>query len=286
MEYFTSNESFAYLRCLQCQTLCISPIPRGNLERIYPANYYAFESASHSPMEAVKQFLDRRRLRKLLRQIPGTELSALDVGGGSGWMLDALRRADARVTRSLVVDTSKAATEAARAKGHDAFWGPLENLPEGPQFDLILLLNLIEHVEDPGALIAQARARLKPTGRILIKTPNVDCWEGRALRHRNWGAYHCPRHWVLFTPASLRALLDRSGLEVQSLQLTQGATFWASTALMALYRAGWIRLGPDRAAAQHPLHGPLCAVFAAFDLARSLFVRTSQMFVVASRKAA
>jgi SAM-dependent methyltransferase len=284
LEYFSSDRSFAYLHCPQCQALSISPVPRENLELIYPTNYYAFDSSSRSVMETVKGFLDQRRLRKLLRQIPGDQLNALDVGGGSGWMLDTIRRADPRVSQTTVVDTSATAVASARKNGHEAFCGPLESFPNSSRFDLILLLNLIEHVEEPASLIAHARTRLKPSGRILIKTPNVDCWEARLLRHRNWGAYHCPRHWVLFTPASLSALLDRGGLQVQSLQLTQGATFWASTVLMALQQRGWIRLGPQRAAAQHPLHGPLCAFFAAFDLVRSLFVRTSQMFVVVKHK--
>ena len=33
-----------------------------------------------------------------------------------------------------------------------------------------------------------------------MKTPNVEGLDAKLLRHRNWGGYHAPRHWVLFTP--------------------------------------------------------------------------------------
>jgi 2-polyprenyl-3-methyl-5-hydroxy-6-metoxy-1,4-benzoquinol methylase len=281
LEYFTTSEIFDYSRCENCEALSISPVPSNQLDTIYPENYYAFEGGG-SPLEAIKQWLDRRRLGKLLATIPGDKLHALDVGGGSGWMLDVLKRTDKRVQRTTVVDTNPVATQAAIKKGHAAYCGPLEKFPTSERFDVILLLNLIEHVEDPAALLVRARELLSDNGRILLKTPNVDCWEGRALRHNNWGAYHCPRHWVLFTPESLRDLLRRNLLHVDSLQLTQGATFWASTVLMAMHHRGWVKLGPQNPIDRHPLHGILCAGFAAVDIVRSAFTRTSQMFVVIS----
>lgn len=282
LEYFTTSSSYSYYQCEKCRALSISPVPTESLASIYPPNYYAFDLATHSPLQRVKQWLDQRRLRKLLAKIPGSTLSVLDVGGGTGWMLELMKASDARVQETTVVDTSEAAVQKAKQAGHLGHAGTLESFATEKKYDLILLLNLIEHVENPAALLEKAKSLLSKKGLILIKTPNADCWEGRLLRHKNWGAYHCPRHWVLFTPESLKQILTRSHLQTLNLQCTQGATFWASTLLMQAHQRGWVRLGPERPIDQHPLHGVLCGIFAAVDSFRALFSRTSQMFLVAS----
>lgn len=284
LEYFSTQETFVYWCCQDCQSLSISPIPAHRLEEIYPSNYYAYEQNSSSPLQAVKQWLDRRRLKRLLDEIPGEKIRVLDVGGGTGWMLEVLKKTDPRVQETTVVDTHRGAVEIAISQGHHGYCGILESYETAKKFDLILLLNLIEHVENPTALLAKTKTLLAEKGRVLLKTPNVDCWEGRVLRHQNWGAYHCPRHWVLFNSASLTQLLDQSRLQVVSLTHTQGATFWASTTLMTLHKKGWIGLGENRPVHLHPLYSLLCAFFAGVDTVRSLFTKTSQMFVVASHQ--
>ncbi len=60
------------------------------------------------------------------------------------------------------------------------------------------MLNLIEHVRRPDEVLAKARSLLTPDGFALIKTPNYDALDARIFRHRSWGGYHAPRHFVLF----------------------------------------------------------------------------------------
>jgi 2-polyprenyl-3-methyl-5-hydroxy-6-metoxy-1,4-benzoquinol methylase len=45
-------------------------------------------------------------------------------------------------------------------------------LPEGEQFDTVAAFALIEHIEDPGALLAQWAEVLAPGGRIVLTTPH------------------------------------------------------------------------------------------------------------------
>ena len=79
-------------------------MPRDRLAEIYPDTYYSFSGGRLSPVERVKQWLDRRMFRKLLRGIEGESLSALDVGGGTGWLLSQARAVEPRLTRTAVVD--------------------------------------------------------------------------------------------------------------------------------------------------------------------------------------
>lgn len=283
LEYFTTDDTFSYWKCDRCASLSITPIPEDRLSVIYPSHYYSF-STNESLLQRIKQKLDRRHFRKLLARVPGKSLSVLDVGGGSGWMLDMLRAADARVTHTQIVDIDPGAMQLAKSKGHSYFCGKIEDFESNDKFHFILLLNLIEHVKDPGALIAKASQLLAPGGVILIKTPNIDCAESRIFRHSNWGAYHCPRHWVLFNPRSVRELLEKHRLNVDSVNLTQGATFWAGTLLMMLFRRGWIRVDAERTVEKHPLYSWLCALFAIVDSLRKGWSRTSQMFITASHQ--
>jgi hypothetical protein len=46
---------------------------------------------------------------------------------------------------------------------------------------------------------------------------------------------------------------------------------------------GWLNISAERPLYSHPLYPIVCAVTAAFDLARSPFMQTAQMFVVFRR---
>lgn len=279
VEYASTAESFDYFHCSDCGALSIGPVPRDRLAEIYPDTYYSFSGEKLSAVERVKQWLDRRLFRKLLKGIEGTSLAALDVGGGNGWLLSQARAVEPRLRQTVVVDLDASAEAGALANGHDFHLGRIEDYESNRKFDLILLLNLIEHVEDPVAVLAKMRALLAPGGRILVKTPNHDSLDAHLFRHKSWGGYHCPRHWVIFTPESFARAAAAAGLAIERTQLTQGAPFWAVSVLEALKRRGWVRLDRAHPMCRHPLFGPLLGLFAAVDIVRGRFARTSQMFV-------
>lgn len=280
VEYYSTPEQFRILHSREHDVLFLDPLPKDRLHEIYPSTYYSFSDPSASAIQRVKAWLDKRMFRALLADIPGESLSVLDVGGGAGWMLNAVRACDPRVTRSLVVDIDPEPAATAKANGHEYFCGRIEELETSQGYDLILLLNLIEHVENPLSVLESLRERLSPHGRILVKTPNWDSWDARVFRHSSWAGYHCPRHWVLFTKKSFEHLAKLAKLEVIEFKYTQGAPFWAASTLHALHQRGLTRIDRERPVVRHPLFGPLNAVFAVVDFARMPFAKTSQMFFV------
>jgi 2-polyprenyl-3-methyl-5-hydroxy-6-metoxy-1,4-benzoquinol methylase len=284
-EYRSTDDAFDYYLCAGCRGLSIHPCPEDRLSEIYPSSYYSYSSESFSVLGAVKHWLDRRLFRTVFTGIPGTSLAALDVGGGSGWLLDQARRAEPRLIKTVVVDINAAARPAALAAGHDFVLSRIEDFAYEHRFDLIVMLNLIEHVKRPGDMLAKARDCLTDNGVLLVKTPNCDSLDARLFRHSYWGGLHSPRHWVLFTPEGFHAAAAAAGLRVERLMLTQGAPFWATSVLCWAQTHGLARVSKDRPMYRHPLFAPLLGLFAAVDYARRPFMRTSQMFVVLKRAA-
>ena len=283
LEYKTSDDVFTLHRCRACGVLFIDPVPRHRLAEIYPPNYYSFVEQKSGLVNSVKEFLDGRFFGKIFRSLPGETLNALDVGGGSGWQLNVLRKIEPRIALTQVVDIDPNAAGLARSNGHEYFCGKIEDFQTDKKFDLVLLLNLIEHVENPFAVLSKIRELLSPTGCILIKTPNYDALDARMFRNANWGGYHCPRHWVIFTRPSFTDLTLRAGLKVRSCSFTQGAPFWTTSVLFWLDKKGIASVTRSRPAMYHPLFYPLAGLFAAFDFARKPFSKTSQMFFVLGR---
>jgi SAM-dependent methyltransferase len=283
-EYFTSDRRFDYWRCDDCASLFLYPLPVDRLSEIYPPNYYSYASESENLLGRIKNHLDGKLFKACLRRIPGENLSVLDVGGGVGWMLDLIRTVEPRLHYSEVVDLDTRAGNEARARGHAYTCVRIEEYTSPRSFDLILLLNLLEHVESPRRVLARLSERLSPGGLILIKTPNYESLDARVFKASYWAGLHVPRHWTLFTKPSFGRVLEGTGLALDGFHYTQGGAFWAASLLAAWNRRGWVRLSRDRPAVRHPAFPLLAAVTAAFDFLRVPFAATSQMFITLRRE--
>lgn len=283
VEYFTSMEEYTYYQCFSCKSLSIHPIPEAFLSVIYPTNYYSYnDQGSKTLAEKIKGILDRRLFKKILTSISNKSISVLDVGGGSGWLLDEIKVVDNRVSFTQVVDIDPKAEQIALQKGHKFFLGKIEDFSPEEKFDVVLILNLIEHVKDPLLLLEKIRGMLKKDGKILVKTPNWESLDSFIFRKTYWNGLHAPRHWVLFNEESFKKLVARANLKIIKFKYTQGAPFWSGSVLYNFYKKGLIKLDQKKPMIYHPLFKYLILFFAAFDFIRLPFSKTSQMFIILS----
>lgn len=110
-----------------------------------------------------------RRLAMIRRAVPLEGRRILDVGCGVGAYVDAFRRYSP-VVYGVDLDTDK--LEFARARGRLAV-APGERLPFASDvFDLVLLHEVIEHVDDDRATIAEAVRVTRPGGAVVVFAPN------------------------------------------------------------------------------------------------------------------
>ena len=150
--------------------------------------------------------------------------SALDVGCGAGLLCEPLARLGGAVTG---VDAAPENIEAAIA--HAALSGLSINYRAGEiaaqglgQFDVVTCMEVIEHVMDPAAFVAELVRHLMPNGLLLLSTPNRTAASRLFLVEAAERLGQVPRgthDWNKFlTPQELTALLADAGLEVVDMQ--------------------------------------------------------------------
>jgi SAM-dependent methyltransferase len=144
-------------------------------------------------------------VEQIVRDLAVPAPRVLDVGSGDGYLLHRLHTAfrfqravgvDIHLSESLAQELSSAGVELQRELTDPAF-----------RAELILLLDVLEHVEDPVAMLTQlARERLASGGRFVITVPAFQPLytdHDRALKH-----------YRRYSRPELIELVQRSGLAV------------------------------------------------------------------------
>lgn len=84
-------------------------------------------------------------------------------------------------------------------------------------FDVVTLDQVLEHVNDPLALLRGIHKVLKPGGQLIVATPNALGW-GAYFFGRRWIHWHAPYHQQFFTQASLQLAAKSVGFTIASSQ--------------------------------------------------------------------
>jgi SAM-dependent methyltransferase len=246
-EYRTCEDSFLAVRCNCCGLIYLNPRPAvDEAARIYPSSYHAFEFTP-SRYRAVYEIRRRLEAARLLRWCRGLPLDAhiVDVGCGDGFHLQIL--ADYGPSGYVLegIDTDPRAVAAARERGLTAHQGFIEQLDIAAlQFDLALLIQTIEHVENPQLLLTAIRRILRPGGKLVIVTDNSDSMDRKLFGGRYWGGYHFPRHWNLFNKTTMALLAVRSGFEIEKIGTQISPVNWVYSlrnALVDFAAPRWMR---------------------------------------------
>ncbi len=98
----------------------------------------------------------RRQLRHVVRLLKDVE-SLLDMGCGTGLFTEAVSR-ELGLERTVCVELDPDMAERARGRVDEVIVGDAASTPfDDGSFDAVLLSNVLEFAEDPGALVAEAR---------------------------------------------------------------------------------------------------------------------------------
>jgi SAM-dependent methyltransferase len=147
-------------------------------------------------------------LKKVIACCPHAK-SLLDIGAGTGLLVAEARRMGLEATG---IEPSLSLVEAAeRINGVKLQQGrfPDPRL-SGRRFDVICLVDVIEHMAQPEQALTSCTTILNPDGVVMIVTPDVSSLAARLLGPRWW--HFRLAHVCYFDRASLTLALDRAGL--------------------------------------------------------------------------
>ena len=162
-------------------------------------------------------------------------LRVLDVGCGTGGVLAHL----GRQARTVGVDRSPLALAHCRTRGiTHVVCGSGDRLPFGREsFDVILLLDVLEHCADETSVLTALRRVLRPGGTLLVSVPAFQfLW----TRHDE-----SVQHVRRYTARRLRRALEGGGLAVRRLTYTNVAALPPALVVRGLL-ARWGLRGGER----------------------------------------
>jgi len=178
-------------------------------------------------LEFIRDHVARHFGRDPLGPGPFKGLSVLDIGCGGGLLSEPMRRLGAAVTG---IDAGQEAIEIAKAhaqqSGLDIDYHhrrPEELDAEKRRFDLVLNMEVVEHVADFGAFLTASAGLVKPGGAMVLSTLNRTL---KALALAKIGAEYVLRwlprgthDWRKFVrPSEMAAGLRSGGVDITDLK--------------------------------------------------------------------
>lgn len=237
--------SHAMVRCRSCDLAYVDSPP--SVEELAASYHTADYDSAEEAEDAADAYA--RAIEPVLARL-GKRRAALEIGTGTGAFLERLSLLG---FRDLVgIEPSRAAIAAAPPNRQAWIREGIFEGSDFPQesFDLICCFMTLEHVQDPGALVAAAHRLLRPGGAFVGVTHDRRAWLNKLLGGRS--PIIDIEHMQLFSAKSATGLLERNGYVDVG-----GQSFWNC------YRPSyWLRLVPMKRSVKDKLIRRLRGSFA------------------------
>lgn len=196
-------------RCTRCGMRFRNPQPSDEeLVRFYD-NSFRPENvvANNTGMAGTTEDLARQYVSHLDDKIGVSRKRVLEFGAGLGITCQALRNRGANVTAIEPFAWREC------AKSGVLTYRSLDDLPQDAKYNLILSLEVIEHVRAPLPTFRELQNRLLPGGWLYVATPNAASLRAR-LHGSRWKELGKYGHLLFYTPNTLELALKQSGFPV------------------------------------------------------------------------
>ncbi|MBT3294344.1 MAG: class I SAM-dependent methyltransferase [Verrucomicrobia bacterium] len=233
-------DACAIVRCRSCGLMWLFPRPLlEDLQETYGKDYFANERFMSNQNEYLygyhdyiaerinKQFGYKKTVKKtkalLQAQPDGNKAPTwLDVGCGLGYLMDVAFDQNFEVHG---IEFNAAAVAYINSKyRYPTMLGTLEDMPHERKFDVISMMDVVEHFRDPFANLRKARELIEPNGYLLLSTMDSDSLMSRFLGKRMEDFRRTEEHLYFFSRATMARVLDECGWECVAME-SIGHTF-------------------------------------------------------------
>jgi len=217
-----SEENFNFDQCSNCGLVFLNPrIPSEELETYYSDWYLPYRGDSawgkYGMLVASDQKKrDQKRVKTVTKFVQlNPESIVLDIGCGKPDFLKSLQ--EKHPCRAIGIDFSDSGWALYKSLYQDIELciGEIETVKQFPAPDLITMWHYLEHDYDPGATLRELKIRSHSNTHLVIEVPNFDS-KTRRDYGPHWAGYHTPRHTALYTPDTMKILLENNGWKVVS----------------------------------------------------------------------
>ena len=225
--------SWPVVRCRVCGLVYLRERPTETaLEQVYSEEYYdGGDVGYHGYVRTFEehrglfQKIFARRSRDLRRHVRSGASSLLEIGCAHGFLLDHLRAAGWKVCGYEVSPLS--GEYARRELGLDVKIAPgLEQAGFEPgSFDVVLMLDVLEHLHRPFDILRETARLLRPEGTLVVQCPyELYHWEEaleavfRGTRAGRIEPDAVPAHLYFFQPRTLDEFIRKGGFRISGRQ--------------------------------------------------------------------
>lgn len=199
-------------RCEVCGHQMQHPLPK-NPDEYYKDSYYSgaadFSYRDERKTSAFDAMVHRARLRTIARHV-APPADFLDLGAAFGGLVQMANNFGYRA-KGLDV-SSYAAGEAQKRKipVEAGIFARSEPIAQ-ERFDILTMIEVIEHIANPQELFATLQTVVRPGGLVVIQTADFDGWQ--AVSQKENYSYYLPGHLHYYRSANLIQALKSYGFD-------------------------------------------------------------------------
>jgi|GEM_PF-5325928 len=214
------DPSTRVVRCAHCAHVQLNPLPtESQIASYYNETRHSIPTSSPKALNTKRTAFEREteRYAEYLSSLVPPGGTALDIGCGYGWLLEALTR---RGMRAVGVEPSSIRRAVACQANEGRVFASVDDLPSSPKAALVSLFFVLEHLRSPVGFLRHLSAHLVYGGHLVVVVPNTR--DHLLALNASYRQFYWKRaHLSYFSEATLRDCLERAGYTCDEVSFTQ-----------------------------------------------------------------